>query len=87
MEKLMDRVDSLSKKISLLAEVQMLLIEEMGNNNQSFQAKVIATLLSKQEVLEGFTNFVFDPDNNVSDAVKLEMQEINEMIKELREEE
>ena len=87
MEKLMDRVDSLSKKISLLADVQMLLIEEMGNNNQSFQAKVIATLLSKQEVLEGFTNFVFDPDNNVSDAVKLEMQEINEMIKELREEE
>jgi len=87
MEKLLARVDGLSKKISLLADVQMLLIEEMGNNNQSFQAKVIATLLSKQEVLEGFTNFVFDPDNNVSDAVKLEMQEINEMIKELREEE
>ena len=87
MEKLLARVDGLSKKISLLADVQMLLIEEMGNNNQSFQAKVIATLLSKKEVLDGFTNFVFDPDNNVSDAVKLEMQEINEMIKELREEE
>ena len=87
MDKLKDRVDFLAKKISLLAEVQMLLVAELGDDNPRFQAKVIASLLSKQEILDGFTEFVFNSDNNVSDEVKLEMQEINEMIKAVREEE
>jgi hypothetical protein len=87
MDKLKDRVDSLSKKIALLADIQMLLITELGDDNPRFQAKVIASLLSKQEILDGFTEFVFNSDNNVSDNVKLEMQEINEMIKAIREEE
>lgn len=87
MDKLKDRLDTLSKRITLLADVQMLILGELGDENPSFQGKVIATLLSKKEVLEGFTEFVFDPANNVSDAVKLEMQEINEMIKDIREEE
>lgn len=87
MDKLKIRVDSLSKKISLLAEVQMLILAEIGNDNPSFQNKVIANLLANKDVLQGFTEFVFDPANNVSDAIKLEMQEINEMLKDIREEE
>lgn len=87
MDKLKIRVDSLSKKISLLAEVQMLILAEIGNDNPSFQNKVIANLLANKDVLQGFTEFVFDPANNVSDVIKLEMQEINEMLKDIREEE
>ena len=87
MDKLKDRVDFLAKKISLLAEVQMLLVAELGDDNPRFQAKVISNLLSNPEILDGFTEYVFNSDNNVSDDVKLEMQEINEMLKEVREEE
>lgn len=87
MDKLKDRVDFLAKKISLLAEVQMLLVAELGDDNPRFQAKVISNLLSNPEILDGFTEYVFNSDNNVSDEVKLEMQEINEMIKAVREEE
>lgn len=87
MDKLKDRVDSLSKRIALLADVQLLILTEIGDDNPTFQKRVIANLLSKKEVLDGFTEYVFNPDNNVSDAIKVEMQEINEMLKDIREEE
>lgn len=87
MDKLKDRVDNLSKKLALLVDMQMLILAEIGDNNPSFQGRVIANLLSRKEILDGFTEFVFDPDNNVSDAIKVEMQEINEMLKDIREEE
>jgi len=87
MDKLKNRVDSLAKKISLLADIQMLILMEIGDKNPTFQGRVIANFLSRKEILDGFTEFVFNPENNVSDDIKLEMQEINEMLKQVGEEE
>jgi hypothetical protein len=85
MKKLEDRISSLNTRIRVMADLQHLILQELGDNNREFQAKVVACLLSKEEILNDFTDFIFNTDN-VSDDIKLQVQEINEMIKEFKEE-
>jgi len=52
---------------------------------QGFKQK-LAKILSHDELREDFTEFV-QTEESMSDNVKLFMQDINEMIKDIREEE
>lgn len=83
---ILKHVKQLSMRINILADMQMLVMEELGNKNPRFQAKAIANILSHDELREDFTEFI-QTEEGMSDNMKVFMQDINEMIKDMREEE
>ena len=85
-EKIQDKLESLSMRINTLADMQLLLMEEVGRKNPNFQMKVIAATLSYDEFREDFTEYV-QTKENMPDKLKVFMQEINEMVKDIKEEE
>jgi len=85
-KEILEHVKQLSMRINVLADMQMLVMEELGDKNPRFQTKAIAKILSHDELREDFTEFV-QTEESMSDNVKLFMQDINEMIKDIREEE
>jgi len=85
-KEILEQVKQLSMRINVLADMQMLVMEELGNKNPRFQAKAIANILSHDELREDFTEFI-QTEEGMSDNMKVFMQDINEMIKDMREEE
>lgn len=85
-KELLDKLDQLSMRINTLADMQLLVMEEMGDRNPKFQMKAIAAILSHDEIRDGFTEFI-NTEEGISDNMKVFMQDINEMIKDIREEE
>lgn len=83
---ILDKVQELSMRINTLADMQLLVMEELGNNNPKFQAKAIAALLYHDEIRNDFTEYI-QTKEGASDKLKVFMQDINEMIKDIREEE
>ena len=85
-KEIVDKLDQLSMRINTLADIQLLVMEEIGDKNPRFQMKAIAAILSKDEIRDEFTEFI-STEEGMSDNVKVFMQDINEMIKDIREEE
>jgi cell shape-determining protein MreC len=85
-KEILEQVKQLSMRINVLADMQMLVMEELGNKNPRFQAKAIANILSHDEIRQDFTEFI-QTEEGMSDNMKVFMQDINEMIKDMREEE
>ena len=85
-EKIQDKLESLSMRINTLADMQLLLMEEVGKKNPNFQMKVIAATLSYDEFREDFTEYI-QTKEGMPDKLKVFMQEINEMVKDIKEEE
>ncbi len=85
-KEIVDKLEQLSMRINTLADIQLLLMEEIGDNNPKFQMKAVAAILSKDEIRDEFTEFI-STEEGMSDNVKVFMQDINEMIKDIREEE
>ena len=85
-KEILEQVKQLSMRINVLADMQMLVMEELGNKNPRFQAKAIANILSHDELREDFTEFI-QTEEGMSDNMKVFMQDINEMIKDMKEEE
>lgn len=85
-EKIQDKLESLSMRINTLADMQLLLMEEVGKRNPNFQMKVIAATLSYDEFREDFTEYI-QTKEGMPDKLKVFMQEINEMVKDIKEEE
>lgn len=81
-----DKLESLSMRINTLADMQLLLMEEVGDKNPNFQMKVIAATFAYDAMREDFTEYI-QTKKDVPDKVKVFMQEINETIKDIREEE
>lgn len=85
-KELSDKLNQLSMRINTLADMQLLVMEEVGNRNPKFQMKAIAAILSYDEIRNDFTEFI-NTEEGISDKMKVFMQDINEMIKDIREEE
>jgi hypothetical protein len=85
-KELLDKLDQLSMRINTLADMQLLVMQEMGDRNPKFQMKTIAAMLSHDEIRNDFTEFI-NTEEGISDNMKVFMQDINEMIKDIREEE
>lgn len=85
-KEIVDKLDQLSMRINTLADMQLLLMEEIGDKNPRFQMKAVAAILSKDEIRNEFTEFI-NTEEGISDNMKVFMQDINEMIKDIREEE
>ncbi len=85
-KELLDKLDQLSMRINTLADMQLLVMEEMGDRNPMFQMKAIATILSYDEIRHDFTEFI-NTSEDISDKMKVFMQDINEMILDKKREE
>lgn len=76
------RINNINKKLDLMGSIQMLIVSELGDTNNEFQNKFIATCLGKDDVRNGFTDFVF---RTGTDAQKSAVQELNLKIQEIKE--
>ena len=85
-KELLDKLDQLSMRINTLADMQLLVMEEMGDRNPMFQMKAIAAILSYDEIRHDFTEFI-NTEEGISDKMKVFMQDINEMILDKKREE
>ena len=85
-KELLDKLDQLSMRINTLADMQLLVMEEMGERNPRFQIKAIAAILSHDEIRNDFTEFI-NTEEGISDKMKVFMQDINEMILDKKREE
>ena len=74
-KEILEQVKQLSMRINVLADMQMLVMEELGNKNPRFQEKAIANILSHDELREDFTEFI-QTEEGMSDNVKIFMQDI-----------
>ena len=75
---LLDAMDVLKEQMSIMADTQLLLVQEVGKNNPKFTAKFMAQTLSHDAIRDSFTDFLSEID--APDEVKLAMTEINEMV-------
>ena len=75
----------LSKRISMLGNVQMTLVDHFTTNDNNLMRKIIASMLSNDGFRDDFT--VHLNDLEAPDEVKLFMQEVNEFMLTLYEEE
>ena len=75
---LMDTLDVLREQMSIMADTQLLLVQEVGKRNPKFIAKFMAQTLSHDAIRDSFTDFLSEID--APDEVKLAMTEINEMV-------
>lgn len=85
-KELQDKLNQLSMRINTLADMQLLVMEEMGTSNPRFQMKAIAAILSYDEIRNDFTEYV-NTEKGISDNMKVFMQDINEMILDAKREE
>lgn len=72
-------VENATKQIDILTTVQMAIVEYLGKKSHKFRNEVMASILSRDDFREEFTNFTQNSDD-VPDAVKLEMMRLNEMV-------
>lgn len=85
-KELVDKLEQLSMRINTLADMQLLVMEEMGDRNPRFQMKAIAAILSYDEIRNDFTEYI-NTEEGISDSMKVFMQDINEMILDKKREE
>ncbi len=72
-------VENATKQIDILTTVQMAIVEYLGKKSHKFRNEVMASILSRDDFREEFTNFTQNSDD-VPDEVKLEMMRLNEMV-------
>jgi hypothetical protein len=81
LENLEEIVDEIQNKIELIGNTLNLIISELGDENEEFQAKFISSTLSVDKFRDEFTKFVNEEGD---DDIKFTMIEVNEMIERLK---
>ena len=79
------QIKELSKRISMLGNVQITLVDHFTANDNDLMRKILASMLSNDKFRNDFTNHLNDLE--APDEVKLFMQEVNEFMLTLNEEE
>ena len=80
-----EKVQAINKRINMLGNVQMTLVDHFTANDNDLMRKLMAAMLSNDTFRDDFTTHLNDLD--APDDVKLFMQEINEFMLTLKEEE
>lgn len=84
-EDVVDAITNIQIKLDVMADLQMLLVQEVGENNHRFQNNAVKKLLSKKIIRDDFTNWLFSKEN-IPDDIKTALIEINEAMLEREEE-
>ena len=79
------QMNELSKRISMLGNVQMTLVDHFTANDNDLMRKIMSAMLSNDNFRDDFT--VHLNEIKAPDEVKLFMQEINEFMLTINEEE
>jgi hypothetical protein len=79
-----ETLKNMTEQIKLMASVQMAVVTYLGEKDHKFRSDVISEVLAVDKFRESFTNFLLSRDD-APDEVKLQMIEINEGIKEIKE--
>lgn len=83
--KMLDMIEGMVKQIEFLSKAQLMIVNKLSQKDKRFQMEFIAMSLAQDEIREGFTNFLEDTD--APDELKLFMMEMNEAVREFKEEE
>ncbi len=86
-ENMVKAMEAIGDRISLMATIQLTIVEHLGSKSPKFQNKVIMNTLADKKVRSSFTEFLNEKDIEVSvpDSVKTRLIELNEMFAELEE--
>ena len=79
------QLQAINKRINMLGNVQMTLVDHFTANDDNLMRKLMAAMLSNDTFRDDFTTHLNDLD--APDDVKLFMQEVNEFMLTLKEEE
>ena len=79
------RLEKLERIIQTLGLVQQEIVSVVAEDNPKLQAHVIAAILAQEENRNGFTEWLNQQDN-VPDNVKTFMMDVNEGIRDMKEE-
>ena len=79
------QLDELSKRISMLGNVQMTMVDHFTANDADLMRKIMSSMLSNDGFRDDFTQYLHKEE--APDEVKLFMQEVNEFMLTLNEEE
>ena len=80
-----EQLQAINKRINMLGNVQMTLVDHFTANDNDLMRKLMAAMLSNDTFRDDFTTHLNDLD--APDDVKLFMQEVNEFMLTLKEEE
>jgi uncharacterized membrane-anchored protein YjiN (DUF445 family) len=86
-ESMVKAMEAIGDRISLMATIQLTIIEHLGDKSPTFQNKVIMNTLADKKVRNNFTEYIneIDEELSVPDNVKARLIELNEMFAELEE--
>lgn len=86
-ENMVQAMEAIGDRISLMATIQLTIVEHLGDKSPKFQNKVIMNTLADKKVRNNFTEFLNEKDieKSVPDSVKTRLIELNEMFAELEE--
>ena len=86
-ENMVKTMEAIGDRISLMATIQLTIVEHLGEKSPRFQNQVIMNTLADKKVRNNFTEFLneIDTDKSVPDSVKTRLMELNEMFAELEE--
>lgn len=86
-ENMVKAMEAIGDRLSLMATIQLTIVEHLGNENPKFQNRVIMNTLADKKVRNNFTEFLNEKDieKSVPDSVKTRLMELNEMFAELEE--
>ena len=79
------QLDELSKRISMLGNVQMTMVDHFTANDADLMRKIMSSMLSNDGFRDDFTQYLHKEE--APDNIQLFMQEINEFMLTLNEEE
>tara|TARA_Y100001970_G_C13574140_1_gene527626 strand:+ start:101 stop:355 length:255 start_codon:yes stop_codon:yes gene_type:complete len=78
-------IKMIDKKISLIADIQMVIVDYLGNQDKEFRTNFVMTALTNDALRDDFTKFLNQTETD--DNIKIQMTEINEMFLSMKEEE
>lgn len=82
MEKTIDniceQIDNLNRQIRFIGKTQLLIVDKLAIDDREFMAEFIANALSSKQILEGFTEYMFNEVKDVPDDIKTLLMELNE---------
>lgn len=75
---MVNQVENLAHQVRFMGKIQLLIVEKLAVSDSSFMQDFIIQALSNKNILEGFTEYMFNEVKDVPDDIKTLLMELNE---------
>lgn len=75
---MVNQVENLAHQVRFIGKIQLLIVEKLAVSDSSFMQDFIIQALSNKNILEGFTEYMFNEVKDVPDDIKTLLMELNE---------